>query len=394
MKNNKSTILLIVLLLVALVGAMALSKQSQETRRGAYFAGTKILLQPDAISKNVGEDVLVNLYLNTGMLSTGQTAKADFIETKLCYGDSLSIGATPATSITLDPAFTTIMKAKSEEADVAGYNNCLTFAAKAEKAEADLKSGTIRVAQLKFKAVKAGTGKIAIIKDKSMVSGFNPNASSTDASLEITNTTDANYTITGGSTTNDSYLNFKMAFAGVTEGAQCADWKVQVMVLGPNNQTKTYNDVTLTEDAVTASGLQSYRVGLRLTGFVPTSNVAVFVKGPKQLQVKYGIDGQVAYYNKVGGELTGLTNNSATSPIFDFTGYPLLAGDVTGDTAGAQDGIADGRDFSYIKGEVVKRSSVDPGHDLPADLNGNCAYESQDTALFMLSLKEKQAQLY
>lgn len=395
--NYKSTILLIVLLLVALVGAVALSQQSQETRRGAYFAGAKVILQPADSQKRVGDIVPIDMYVETA-----NGAKIDFIETQICYGDKLSIVADSGTNVVLDPNFTDIMKTEVFETTLDGFNNCLVFAAKSEKKSTELKSGMIRVAQLRFSAAKEGNGAIKVYQDKTTASGFNPDANSTDLSLEITEVQNATYAITasGGGveptvppSTEDPYLNFRMTFAGVTASAPCANWKVQVMVLGPNNVRKAYNDVTLTKDGE-VNGLQAFKASVRLAGFSPRSGVAAFIKGPKSLQVKYGVNGQTAFYNKAGGGLSGLTNVQSSSPTFDFTKYPLLAGDVTGNTVGQQDGVADGRDFSYLKSEIIKGSSVSNGGNLPADLNGNCAYESQDAALFMVSLKEKQEQLY
>jgi len=91
--------------------------------------------------------------------------------------------------------------------------------------------------------------------------------------------------------------------------------------------------------------------------------------------------------------LGGLTNDFTTTPLFDFTKYPLLAGDVTGPD-GTQDGVVDGLDFSFVKTQSIARTEVAAGEYMLADLNGNCKMESQDLAILMLSLKEKQAQLY
>lgn len=189
-------------------------------------------------------------------------------------------------------------------------------------------------------------------------------------------------------------LNFKMSFSGVTSEAMCTNWPVQVMVLASNGVSKTYNDIVLSKTQESRDGLAVYKANVALNGFNQTNSLAVFIKGPKHLQTKYGKNNQVDFYGVSGGEIGGLTKDVNTSPTFDFSGYPLLAGDMTRYIDGKEAGVIDGRDFSYIKSEVVKRSSVGPGEDLSADLNGNCAYESQDTALFMLALKDKLEQLY
>jgi hypothetical protein len=120
----------------------------------------------------------------------------------------------------------------------------------------------------------------------------------------------------------------------------------------------------------------------------------VFVRGPKHLQVKYGKDDQNYFYNTEDGQLSGLTKNESTTPVFNFTGYPLLAGDVTGSTNGVQDGVIDGYDFSYIKSEAIKRTSISAHGYMLADINGNCEMESSDLTWMMLSLIDKQGQFY
>jgi len=72
----------------------------------------------------------------------------------------------------------------------------------------------------------------------------------------------------------------------------------------------------------------------------------------------------------------------------------MLAGDVTGPTYERQDGVVDGRDFSYVKTRAIQRISCNPGEDMLADLDGNCQVVSVDISTLMLSLAEKQGQLY
>ena len=118
--------------------------------------------------------------------------------------------------------------------------------------------------------------------------------------------------------------------------------------------------------------------------------MAVFIKGPRHLQVKYGVSGQDYFYNQQGGAVK-VTSSGMTTPINDFTKYSLLAGDVAGQNGEGQDGVVDGLDFSYVKAEVNKRTE---GDQQVADLNGNCKLESQDLTLLMLAMKDKQEQLY
>jgi len=194
------------------------------------------------------------------------------------------------------------------------------------------------------------------------------------------------------------YLRFKMSFAGVQAGALCADadkMPLNITVRAADGTTKYYPGIISTKETSSiGSSPAVYDVSLRLDGFNYRNNLTVFIRGPKHLQVKYGVDDQNYFYNVEDGRLSGLTKNLSTTPVFNFTGYPLLAGDVTGATSGVQDGIIDGYDFSFIKSEAIKRTSVTPHSYMLSDINGNCEMESSDLTWMMLSLVDKQEQFY
>lgn len=178
-------------------------------------------------------------------------------------------------------------------------------------------------------------------------------------------------------------LKFKVTFAGVVKGAQCANWPVTVTVLDKLGNSKNYGDLQLATTGVTADNKNVYQGELLLKGMTSKTGLAVFLKGPRHIQMKYGKNGQNDFYNQEGGELEVSTDADQT-PIYDFTAYSMMAGDVN------QDGKVDGVDFSLVKTEANGRTEGDN----MADLNGNCKMESQDLALLMLTLKEKQEQLY
>lgn len=52
-------------MLAALGGGLLLVKQNQNTQRGAYFAGTKLLMQPQALTGSVGGEVVTQLWAET-----------------------------------------------------------------------------------------------------------------------------------------------------------------------------------------------------------------------------------------------------------------------------------------------------------------------------------------
>ncbi|HPJ17470.1 MAG TPA: hypothetical protein PK639_04615 [Candidatus Woesebacteria bacterium] len=187
------------------------------------------------------------------------------------------------------------------------------------------------------------------------------------------------------------FLRFKVSAAGMNANAKCANQlPVSVMVMDNNGVSKTYNEVVLQRKE--ADGKVNFEGSVLLEGMSSKNSLGVFIKGPKHIQVKYGENNQKEFYNKAGGQVSvGVSEND--SPMYDFTGFALMAGDVTGEN-GRQDGLIDGRDFSLVKSEVVKRTKVAEGGYLAADLNGNCILESQDLALLMVSLMQKQEQLY
>jgi hypothetical protein len=190
-------------------------------------------------------------------------------------------------------------------------------------------------------------------------------------------------------------LNYKVQYAFVkSDYSQCfvpSDWPLQITVLS-GGVTKTYNGVVpgkinKSEVFVTAEG------SLVLEGFDKTSNVAVFIKGPKHLQMKYAVDKQEGRYNKAGGELT-LTKFVETSPVYDFTAYPILPGDIRGENSDNPDGVVNGYDWTEVKRSVKILETVEEGSYLKADLDGSCQVNSNDLYILRLTLEEKQGELY
>lgn len=178
----------------------------------------------------------------------------------------------------------------------------------------------------------------------------------------------------------DGILKFKVSFLGVNSSAKCANnWPVDVTILESTGNMKKFSAVPLV-----ANGDGTYRGEVLLTGVASKNNLAVFIKGPRHVQVKYANDAQSEFYNQPGGNIA-VSNIASQSKVYDFSKYPLTAGDAN------KDGSVDGIDFSYVKTEVNKRTE---GDGLVADLNGNCKLESQDLTLLMLAMKDKQAQLY
>ena len=194
MKNKTRTIVLSLLMIGALIGGVLLVKNSQNTQKGAYFAGTKILIMPSEISGMVGEQVSAQLFVETD-----SGAKISSIDTQICYGNQLVIDqANPSSQVELnsDVLATLIdIKVVEERKD----NKCLRLIAIADlsKKVEDLQSGMQRIATIHFVAGSVGSGNIQVDRATTKVGGYNPVAGATDSALQVGEITDATYSMGG-----------------------------------------------------------------------------------------------------------------------------------------------------------------------------------------------------
>jgi len=389
-------------LLIALAGAVILAGKSQDSRKSAYFAGSRLFLSPDTKSLTTNQTFPVQLWVETvNVPGTSEKAKVDGVSTYVCYDNrKLAIGNTAGVLNTTTNVFNEVQKVSVAGGTYSsGINECLNLAVTSNKAVAELSSGTVYVAKLEFKAIGSGTsGTIIIDKDKSVVSGYSESA---DQTMSISDASGLTYTIAGGSGPTNTppvsgtwpVLKYLISYRNVVSGNMCATgWPVVITALAPNGTRKVYTGQVPVRDTSITDRV-AYRGQLTLTDFPYYQNLAIFIKGPKHLQNKYGINNQAAFYNKAGGEIT-LTSNPATTVVQNFTGYPLMPGDLTGTTSGVQDGMVDGRDWSYLKVVADRRDNVDNGVYLLTDLDGNCQVAGMDTSFFILTLKDKLEQLY
>jgi len=191
----------------------------------------------------------------------------------------------------------------------------------------------------------------------------------------------------------DSVLNYEIAFGGVNpSSSQCViGWPLQFIVLG-GGESQSYTGV-IPESMATVGNKLVFSGSLTLTGFSQTSGVAAFVKGPKHLQMKYGKNNQTEAYSQAGGEIT-LTADADTSPVYNFSGYPLLPGDVVDASLDTQDGVINGVDYAFIRAKSFVHETIASGGYLKGDLDGNCQVNSNDVNIYKISLQDKQGQLY
>ncbi len=394
MKNQKRVqFLFTILLLVALTMGVILVQQTQELRKGAYFGRTAVVIKPTEFNVAVGGVLPVQIWV-----VSEEDAKVDGVEAYVCFGDKLEPAEEEIRDSVVanqEESFNVVTLARYDQ-DV----GCLKFHVGSMGTNAaDVPSGAFKVATVNLRAVALGTGIISIDETGTKVSGRNPVVSSNDTALLVTTIEGASYNISadGGEGTPqptnsaadaDMWINYRVAFAGVKADRQCAtNWQTKLTALSGQIR-KEYASVPLTRTtSVNSKGEAIYEGSFHAPGFNQANGVALFFKGPKHLQVKYGKTGQTAVYNQAGGEIS-LTNVANTSPMLNFSEYPILAGDVNGD------GMINGIDFTIIKPKAADFVEIASGGYLAEDLDGSCQVNNNDIILLVRSLNEKQDQVY
>lgn len=435
------SILSLLLVLGALIAGLVLVKNNQETRRGAFFGEIEMWFLPDTKTVSKGEqiDTIVKLS-TTDKKVTGVDIKIKYDQTKL-------------KAKTVSPVFGPESNKLFRSADNVLVNNInestgtITLAGISPDTDQNkFPKGVIDLFKISFEAIGSGAAKVGLDTGYgNAVSGFN--AAGSDQELKISQVKEATYTVGSGTITagasptapavpptakpttsvviptvpvmppgvsptaaavppgikpttiptvqpngKDMVLNYKVAFDGVKAAdSKCGvGWPVVITVLG-GGKTVVYTNVPTKVGEVNT--LAVYGGSLVLKGFDVSSGVAVFIKGSKHLQMKYGINNQTAAYSKAGGEIV-LTSDSATSPSYDFSKYPVQPGDVAGVAGEGQDGVVNSLDFAYEKGKSTTHEMVAEGGSMIGDLDGNCQLNTNDLVLLKKSLEEKQGQLY
>ncbi|MFA6185329.1 MAG: hypothetical protein WC720_04255, partial [Candidatus Shapirobacteria bacterium] len=209
----------------------------------------------------------------------------------------------------------------------------------------------------------------------------------------------SNETVSCTYNASDSVVNIKLAFAGVKkDNGKCAiNWPVSLRMVDSSNNSiidKILSGTPKQTGSVNEKGEIVYDFSVTVANVPETgvSKSAFFLTGSKHISVKYGENNQKAWYSTLAGTL-GLTRGTTNS--YDFSGYPLLAGDVTGDTVGKPDGKINGQDFSYIKEKAnALLSAAAAGTNVEGDINGDCQANAGDVGLIKQSLKEINGQTY
>jgi len=386
-------LLLVILSLVAIGGGLYLVGQNQETRRGATYAGVGVSFWPNTKVISVGETFWVTMMLdaNSQKLS-GLEAKIRYDRTKLkvlmteaVTADSVGVGESGWLFKTVTDVF--------DKSDNQNEGYISLSGVSMEEIEAKMATGVVQILKINLEAIAPGEGKVGMwTADTNTIVGHNVNGN--DKGLAITSYADGIYTIGGGETPSPtpgegtgSRMRFMFRFSGVDASAQCAEnWPISIIVLG-EGKTAVYNTVSQRISTITDRAV--FLADFKLNGFEAKEGLAVFVRGPKHIQMKYGDDLQDRSYWAVGGKLSVIDENK----IYDFSGYPMLAGDVTGPNE-TRDGVINVLDFSQMKTRAGTHLTVQDDDYLPEDLDGNCQLAPNDVEVLKQSLGTKQDELY
>lgn len=386
MVKNSFGLMMLLVLMAALIAGLTLMRVSQDTRKGAYIGSATASLLPSTASFQVGDDIPVVVILATG------DKKVDQVDARVCVSDRTKVSMdSPVNSVIKEDAsgFTEVV----EPAWLTAAPNCVRAAfVNTNYDESVLKSGSVKVGTFRFKAVASGTVTFNISgTDRLGVAALNPNG--LDHRLFIDSATDSVVTIVGSGTGTGPAVSFTMRFSGMQDfdannlPSCLQNMKVDVTAVNSAGERKIYENVPVTKTA-TLNGTPVWTVNnLRLAGFTSAASGkdSLFIRGPKHIQTKFGVNNQSAYYNQALGQLSFVDGAN-----FNFTGYPILAGDVVGNNSSSRDGDINGLDFSYVKTESLKGVSGN----IKADLDYNCILNSNDLNILKSALNERQSQSY
>lgn len=189
MKNKTVYIFIALFGAILLTGGVLLIRKKQNVPKMAYFAKTKLLVEPKLIEVKTGDLVSVQL-----VAETEDSAKISSIDTQICYGSELGISETDTASLVeLNQEALGILV----DATVDENKNCLRLVAIASlnKKPNDLATGTVQLATIKLLARSAGSGEIKIDGAKTKVGGYNPTPGAINSAIKVEEIKNAKYVI-------------------------------------------------------------------------------------------------------------------------------------------------------------------------------------------------------
>jgi hypothetical protein len=189
MKYKTVYIIIALATVIVLIGCVLLIRKKQSTPKMAYFAKTKLLVEPKLMEGKIKDQINVRL-----VAETENSAKISSIDTQICFGNELEISETDTSSLVeLNQEALGILV----DASVDKNKNCLRLVAIASlnKKPNDLATGTVQLATIKLLAKTTGSGEIKIDGAKTKVGGYNPTPGAANSAIKVTELGNAKYVI-------------------------------------------------------------------------------------------------------------------------------------------------------------------------------------------------------
>jgi hypothetical protein len=385
----KKTFLILLLLLISLSTALVLVKSNQDSRRQAANAQISALFYPEQLTVQTGQRFSQVFILDT------HEYRLNAVDTRIKFDPRLFkvISVTPLSKQSNQyPGSKYLFQNDIDALDLRFDNQLGTINVLGVNLaeESAVETGIINLVRIDFEALSSGPVELALDPSyRHLVTGYNSTLAPT-AVPTLPLYSSPTPTPTGSPTS--SVLKFKFSFAGVSPYADCSSWPISVLVRSDIGTTKLFTEINPIRIDSDSSYLAVYSATLNLTGFTDHQNLSVFIKGPRHLQTKYGLNGQDSYYNLPVGQIS-VTSDPNTTPVYDFTNYPLPAGDITGPHS-LSDGVVNGLDFAQVKNQAVSRLQGSGNNSFPGDLDGNCQVNSVDITTLMQTLREQLDQVY
>ena len=192
-KNKNQKLLLVatmLFLIFVLPLVIYLARTQQRIRPQAAFGEVIVNLVPLDVTKNIGEEFLVDVYVNSG------TAKMSAITITLA-GDrkGLRIGQLGIAPENAGLFTELIYGGETSGPDIGFETDPFTFTILSKKPTSELPSGNVKLATLKLRSYTSGTQTLTIDTSKSEAVGYN--GTSEDVSLEVQAGTQVSYSTVG-----------------------------------------------------------------------------------------------------------------------------------------------------------------------------------------------------
>ncbi|MFH1561043.1 MAG: cohesin domain-containing protein [Patescibacteria group bacterium] len=373
MKNKKIGLILTLGMVFALFAGLVLVRQSQETRKGAFYGGITASLWPNPKDVAVGDTFSIHLKVNPKPAGATEAYLVSGVDMVLSFDKSLL----ELTEAKLDSLFTGPNKVT--QANQTGRINLVGVTVSDRD---QLHAATFDFVKLTFKAKKKGSTAINRVGEYEIV-GSRGQTGDIDRTLKLDSfaSTTVNVTDQGRPTPTlvDGQwpiLDFKIKLGGtsymVNDQTIYIDDipnKAATVVVKKGAFRKEFEDVTVTFDSTAIGSARLSLVG------VPAGDkylVSVTVDG--YLPRVFCRDFQVERC-RVGDEAISLIIGDND---YDWTGFELEPGDVNFDT------VVNSLDFTQVKSALGQT-----GVGLPEDVVPNGVVNPQDLVKLLETLSNK-----